>query len=98
MIGGLKTLFLDENVSGAIRLKAAVLYGYIDAHGKWPENFFPWNDRPVCSSAESQEWTEIDKRAAQLAKQDSVTESFEKSIAGISGGGSNANTSSSESK
>lgn len=96
LIGGFKKLFLDENASATVRFKAGMMYGFLDAGGKWPENYFPGNDRSFPDP--SPDWTEIDKRANELAKKDAADDFAAAGEAFLSGGGANANTTSSQSK
>lgn len=96
LIGGFKKLFLDEKAPASVRYKAGMMYGFLDAGGKWPENYFPGNDRSFPDP--SPDWTDIDRRAEQLAKKDAAEELADKAAAVLSGGGANGNTSSSENK
>lgn len=78
LIGGFKKLFLDEKAPAHVRYKAGMMYGFLDAGGKWPETYFPGNDRSIPDQLP--DWADIDERAAQLAKKDKE-EAIAKAIA-----------------
>lgn len=68
LICGFKKLFMDEKAPAHVRYKAGMMYGFLDAGGKWPDNYFPGNDRSLPDQLP--DWSAVDEQAKQLAKKE----------------------------